>query len=99
MLSKTDLCASEPKYNAKAEFGIKRNNSFVALQACLRGGWGVQGNAGCRRFLGFYRNRVCAASLLGHSRGGARFLKRKAKKRKGEVCGREEIGYFKTNLC
>lgn len=23
---KTDLCASEPKYNAKAEFGIKRNN-------------------------------------------------------------------------
>lgn len=23
---KTDLGASEPKYNAKAEFGIKRNN-------------------------------------------------------------------------
>lgn len=41
---------------------------------------------------------VFAASLLGRSRGGARFLKRKANKRREEVCGREEIGYFKTHL-
>ena len=31
LLSKNDLCASEPKYNVKTDFGIKRNNSFIAL--------------------------------------------------------------------
>lgn len=31
-LLKTDLYASEPKYNSKTELGIKRNNSFIALQ-------------------------------------------------------------------
>ena len=31
MVSKTELHASEPKYNTKIKFGIKRNNSFITL--------------------------------------------------------------------
>lgn len=38
MLSKTDLCAFEPKYNMKTEFGIKRDSSFIALSD--EGGYG-----------------------------------------------------------
>jgi len=39
-LSKTDLGTLEPKYNTKTEFGMKRNNSFIALP----------GKRGCSRW-------------------------------------------------
>lgn len=38
-LSKIHLCAWELKYNRKTEFGIKSNNSFIALR----------GKGGCSR--------------------------------------------------
>lgn len=33
VLSKTDLCAMEPKYNGKTECGIKKNKSLIAWPA------------------------------------------------------------------
>lgn len=47
-----------------------------------------------------YRNCVGAAGLSSLFQGGTSFLKQKAnKKGGGVVCGKEEKGYFKMELC
>lgn len=92
---KTDLRASEPKYNTKAEFGMRTNNtSLTALPGCcsrqrssktasLLGG----GTPGVLQHPArFSRNCVPNASLPSHFPRGTRFLKQKA--REGGGLGR-----------
>lgn len=105
MLSKTDLCALEPKYNMKTEFGTKRNNSFIAwpgqggccrlrpsqLQAHVEEGAGVlQKNTGASWF--GHKLRTCRQPCSSCLQDGTRFLEQKAKNRDGQVCGREGKG-------
>lgn len=79
MSLKTDLCASEPKYNSKMEFGVERNNSLLLCQGQeAAAGSGLEnlqarpqeGAGGLYRemqdFAGFHRNGVLAASPLCH---------------------------------
>lgn len=40
-----------------------------------------------------------SSSVMGPSQGCTQFLKRRSKKGGGEVCGREEEGYFRIELC
>lgn len=80
LLSKTNLHASEPKYNTKTEFGTHRNNSCIALpskggcsrlgpsktlQASLEEGTGVF-HKEIQALAGFKGNCVRATSLLCH---------------------------------
>lgn len=79
LLSKTNLCASEPEYNVKTEFGIKRNNMALLLCWAKDGLWEVMafkklpgrnglGGRGVHREIqglaGFHRNCASADSLV-----------------------------------
>lgn len=109
MLSKTDLCASKPKYKMKTGFAIMRNDSFPGQrklqQAKVLKKWklpapGGRGGEGAyveiQDLASFQRSCVPVSGLPHHVLEWTKFLKLKAKKEGGEICRREEkVTWFK----